>query len=97
MRAGAVVSILEGPEAGQWRRVIQVLSPTAFLLDSPTAPGDFAISISTGFVDETFQGNTIDSRGSSIVDNLVLVGNHFGTPDYLPFFQADVTRARFGH
>ncbi len=79
VRAGALISILEGPEAGQWRRIIQVLSPSAFLLDSPMIPGDFAISISTGFVNETFRANTIDSRGSSTVDNMVLAGNHFGT------------------
>ncbi|MEJ7639059.1 MAG: hypothetical protein WKF75_14075 [Singulisphaera sp.] len=79
VRAGAVVSILGGPEAGRWRRIVQVLSPSAFLLDAPLIPGDFAISISTGFVDETFQANTIDSRGSSTVDNMVLAGNHFGT------------------
>lgn len=35
----------------------------------------------------TFGGVTIPSRLS--------VGNHYGTPDYLPFFQAEITRARY--
>jgi hypothetical protein len=37
--------------------------------------------------DAVFDGYTIPSR--------VRVGNHFKTEDYLPFFQAEVTRARF--
>jgi hypothetical protein len=37
--------------------------------------------------DRTFEGLTIPSR--------VAVGNHFGTAEYLPFFQAEVTRARY--
>lgn len=37
--------------------------------------------------DAVFDGYTIPSR--------VRVGNHFKTEDYLPFFQADITRARF--
>jgi hypothetical protein len=35
----------------------------------------------------SFQGFTIPS--------LVKVGNHFGTDDYLPFFQAQITRAEY--
>jgi hypothetical protein len=34
-----------------------------------------------------FQGLTVPTRISA--------GNHFGTPDYLPFFQARVTKARY--
>ena len=37
--------------------------------------------------EHTFQGLTIPSR--------VAVGNHYGTDDFLPFFQAEVTRATF--
>ena len=35
----------------------------------------------------TFEGFTVPSR--------LKVGNHFGTEDYLPFFQAELTRAEF--
>lgn len=78
-RTGDVVSILSGPDAGQWRRIAQAINSTAYLLDAPISPGDTAISISTGFVGETFQGNTIDARGSSTALDMVFVGNHFGT------------------
>ncbi len=76
--AGDVVSILSGPDAGQWRLIDQAISPTAYLLDSPLPSGSYAISISTGFVDETFEGNTIDSRGSTTAEDMVFAGNHFG-------------------
>src|SRR5205807_2765542 len=46
---------------------------------APLPAGDYAISIATGFVGETYRGNTIDSRGSSVAADLVLVGNHYGT------------------
>jgi hypothetical protein len=78
-QTGDVVSILSGPDAGQWRMLEQAISPTAYLLDSPLPAGQFAISISTGFVDETYKGNTIDNAGSSAAAGMVLVGNHFGT------------------
>ena len=77
-QAGDVVSILSGPEAGQWRRIAQAISPTAYLLDSPLPAGSYAISISTGFVNETFRGNTVDSRGSTTAGDMVLAGNQFG-------------------
>lgn len=77
-RTGDVLAILSGPQAGQWRRVAQVLSPTAYLLDAPITPGKFAVSLATGFVNEMYLGNTVDARGSSTVMDLVLVGNQFG-------------------
>jgi hypothetical protein len=78
-QAGDVVSVLSGPDAGQWRQIVQALSPTAYLLAAPLPADTGAISISTGFVNETYQGNTIDDRGSSTAAGMVLVGNHFGT------------------
>ncbi len=77
-RTGAVVAILTGPEAGQWRKILQAMGPTAYLLDSPLPEGEPVISIATGFVGETFRKNTIDARGGSVAANLVLAGNHFG-------------------
>lgn len=77
-RAGDVVAILSGPEAGQWRRIAQAINPTMLLMDAPMPRGDYLISIAGGFVDETFQGNTIDARGSSVAVDLFLAGNHFG-------------------
>ncbi len=77
-RTGDVVAILSGPQAGQWRTIIQALSPTSYLLDAPITPGTIAISIATGFANETFKNNSVDSRGSSIAADLVLAGNEFG-------------------
>ena len=37
-----------------------------------------AISISQGFVNESFVGNTIDATGNSVALDLVLAGNQFG-------------------
>src|SRR3954453_7296717 len=48
-------------------------------MPSPLPRGDYVVSIATGFVGETFRGNTIDARGSSVAVDLDLVGNHFGT------------------
>jgi len=77
-RTGDAVAILSGPQAGQWRTVAQVISPTTYVLDSPVTPGRFAVSLETGFVNETYRGNTVDARGSSAAGDLVLVGNQFG-------------------
>ncbi len=79
VRTGDVVSILNGPAAGQWRRVVQAIDPTAFLVDAAIPPGTEVVSISTGFVGETFQQNRIDVRGGRRSTPLVLPGNHFGT------------------
>ncbi|MDR3632246.1 MAG: hypothetical protein P4L84_00340 [Isosphaeraceae bacterium] len=78
-RTGDVLAILAGPEAGQWRTIAQALGPNTYLLSAPITPGRFAVSITVGgFVDETFQGNTVNSTGSSVATNLVLAGNQFG-------------------
>jgi len=91
---GDIVSILSGPDAGQWFQVAQVIqsasssNPTyTVLMDSPLPQpvgGNYAISIDEGFVNETIgsttpgQGNTIDIRGSN--SNLLsLDGAQFGT------------------
>lgn len=78
-RAGACAAVLTGPEAGTWRRVVQAIDRTTYLVDPPLPPGDCALSIATGFVEETVRGNTIDCRGTTLPVNLVLVGNHYGT------------------
>ncbi len=78
-QAGDVVAILSGTGAGQYRRIAQVLSPTAYLLDSGLPAGSGAISIAMGFVGETFQNNTVDARSSIVASDLVLAGNHYGT------------------
>ncbi len=77
--SGDVISILSGPEAGHWRRVVQSINPTTFLVDEAIPRGTEAISIASGFVDEVFEGNRIDIRGGRRSDSFVLVGNHFGT------------------
>jgi hypothetical protein len=76
---GDALAVLSGPEAGTWRRIVQALDATTYLIDPPLPKGDLAISIATGFVEETFADNTIETRGGSVAANLVLAGNHFGT------------------
>lgn len=78
-RVGDVVSILSGPQAGQWIRIAQPIDATTYLLEAPLPAGDYVISIATGFVREVYERNTVDSRGSSGAVNLVLAGNHYGT------------------
>lgn len=77
-RAGDVVAILAGPSAGQYRRIAQALGPQTYLLDAPLPTGSYAISIASGFVGETFRGNTVDARGSSAAGDMIFAGNHYG-------------------
>ncbi len=76
---GDIVAILNGPNSGLYRRVAQVLDPNTLLLSDPLPAGSYAVSIASGFVNETFSGNTVDARGSSTASPFVLVGNHYGT------------------
>ena len=78
-RAGDVVSVLAGPKAGQYRRVVQRLEGAAYLLDAALPAGSTAISITPGFINERFEGNTIEARGGTGAIAFVLAGNHFGT------------------
>ena len=79
VRTGDVVSLLNGPAAGQWRRVVQALDSTAYLVDAAIPAGTEVVSISTAFVGETFQKNRVDVRGGRRSSPLVLAGNNFGT------------------
>jgi hypothetical protein len=76
---GSIVAILSGPKAGTWHRVAQAIDPRTLLVDPPLPMEDYAVSVVSGFVNETFQGNTVEARGGSVAVNLVLAGNHFGT------------------
>ncbi|QDV33600.1 hypothetical protein [Tautonia plasticadhaerens] len=76
---GEVASVLSGPQAGRWSKVVQVLDRNAFLLDPPLPVGEFDVAITPGFVDTVIEGNTIDCRGSTEAHNVVLTGNHYGT------------------
>ena len=78
-RAGDVVSLLQGPAAGEWRRIVQTIDPTTYLVDRPIPAHTSVVSISAGFVGESFAENRIDMRGGRKVGGLVFVGNHFGT------------------
>ena len=61
---GDVVSILSGSSAGQWDMVAQQINSTTYLMQKPLPSGSYKISISNyGYVNQTFQGNTIDTRG----------------------------------
>ncbi|MCW3797574.1 hypothetical protein OMW55_07130 [Sphingomonas sp. BN140010] len=46
---------------------------------------------------QPFGGTVLAERrfGGFTVPARVSIGNHFGTPDFLPFFQAEITAARF--
>ena len=98
---GDVVSILSGrlpgqeaafgttytSQAGQWRRVVQVLhqdsTETVLLMDQPL-PLDpepqygYSIAISRGFVDSVFSNNSIDQHGTYSL-GFVETGNDFGS------------------
>ncbi len=76
---GSVFSILSGPQAGEWRRVVWPLGPHMFLLDKPVALGGGAVSVQLGFTKTVFDRNSIDARGSHIAIPFVLCGQHFGT------------------
>ena len=78
VRPGTIAAILTGPHAGQWFRVAQAITPTTFVMERPLPPGEYAISLATGFVEETYARNVIDNRGGSSVP-LDLAGTHFGT------------------
>jgi hypothetical protein len=79
VRTGDVVSLLRGPAAGQWRRIVQAIDPNVYLVDPPIPEGTKVVSISAGFVSEVFRENRIDVRGGKKSTGLVFVGNHFGT------------------
>ncbi len=76
---GDVVAILSGPQAGQYRRIAQRINTTTYLMDDALPQGEYPISIGNGFVNEVFEGNTIDARGGSVAAGMVLVGHHYGT------------------
>jgi len=76
---GDAVSLLSGPAAGQFRRIAQAVDPETYLVDPPIPQGTEVISISRGFVGETFRKNRIDIRGGQKSAAMVLAGNHFGT------------------
>lgn len=77
---GDVVSILSGPFAGRWFRIAQGIDSQNYLLDGDLPAGSYAISITRGFVNELFEGNTIDTsslaRSSSVA--FQLGGTHVG-------------------
>ena len=79
MATGDVVSILSGPKAGTWATVAQVVGPSSVRVDRPLPTGGGAVHVGPGFVGVRIEGNTIDCRGSSEANNLVLTGNHYGT------------------
>ena len=79
---GDVVSILSGPFAGQWYMVAQQINSTMYLMQNALPSGSYNISISdSGYVNQTFQGNTINTQGgeNASAADLVLAGDTFGT------------------
>jgi hypothetical protein len=78
-RTGDVVSLLAGPAAGEWRRIVQALDTVTYLVDRPIPAGTTVVSITAGFIGERFESNRIDIRGGRKSSGFVFVGNHFGT------------------
>jgi hypothetical protein len=78
-RTGDLVALLSGPARGAWRRVVQAIDPSTFLVEPPIPPETDAVSIAAGFVSEVFQENRIDIRGGRQSDCIVFAGNHYGT------------------
>lgn len=79
-RAGDVVSVVSGPAAGAWSVIAAALDPATFLLLDPLPKDakDAAVVIATGFVHETFRGNTVDCRDGMVAAPLLLAGNQYG-------------------
>ena len=78
-QTGDVVSILTGTDAGKWRRIVQRIEPTIYLLDAPLPTGNPVVSIAPGFVNEVFSSNLIEAKHGRAAAGFVLAGNHFGT------------------
>jgi hypothetical protein len=69
---GDVVSILSGPNAGQWDQIAQAIGPDTFLMDTPLPAGAYTIAIARGWVNDAYQNNTLDLRPVSNPSDAVL-------------------------
>ena len=73
--AGDLVAVLSGPSAGLWFRIAQVIDANNYVLDGDLPEGDYAISITRGYINEVYEDNTIDTsslaESSSVAFNLV--------------------------
>ena len=79
--AGDLVAILSGPSAGHWFRIAQAIDANNYVLDGDLPAGDYAVSITRGYINEVYEDNTVDTsslRESSSVA-FQLVGPHAGT------------------
>ncbi len=75
---GNVVAVVSGGGAGAWARIGQVITPTLYWLDRPLPETTDAVAILPGFVDDRFDSNIIDARGTSAT-GMVLLGGMFGS------------------
>ena len=78
-QTGSMVAILDGPGAGTAKKIAQAIDPATYLLDEPIPAEIRHVSIARGFVNETFERNTIDTRGGMRALNFLFAGNHYGT------------------
>ncbi len=76
---GDVVAVVAGKPEGWWTRVVQVIDRNHLLLEDPMPEDVRAVTVGPAFTEMKISGNTIDSTGSTIANNLVLTGNHYGT------------------
>ena len=79
--SGDIVAIVSGPSAGRWFRITQRIDPQTYLLDGDLPTGDYTISITRGFVNDVYEGNTIDTSSltQSSSNAFQLAGTHVGT------------------
>lgn len=79
--AGDIVAILTGPSAGRWFRIAQAIDPQNYLLDGDLPAGNYVVSITRGFVNDLYEGNTLDTSSlkKSSSNAFQLAGTHVGT------------------
>ncbi|MFO0954587.1 MAG: hypothetical protein U0835_26175 [Isosphaeraceae bacterium] len=77
-RSGDLVSILAGPSAGRLVRVAQAVDAHTLVLDGDLPAGRLEVSVTRGFVHETYAGNAIDLSGLAAPSSVAfqLVGAH---------------------
>ena len=79
--AGDLVAILSGPFAGHWFRIAQAIDANNYVLDGDLPAGDYAVSITRGYINEVYEDNTVDTSSLQESSSVAfqLVGPHAGT------------------
>jgi len=80
-KPGDIVAILSGSSAGKWFRVTQTVDAQNYVVDGDLPLGNYAVSISAGFVNDLYEGNTLDTSSLTSSSSVAfqLAGTHVGT------------------